>query len=109
MDHILKHASANKEQTITEVYLHVQTTNQEALSFYKNQGFEITGTSENYYKNIDDKDAYVLTKPIHQWLSLSDTANILVNTFNVFNTTPDTTRSMYSHYKKLWIEKRLSW
>ncbi|KAH8549387.1 acyl-CoA N-acyltransferase [Umbelopsis sp. PMI_123] len=66
LDHILEHAATTKEHNITSVYLHVQTTNQEALSFYKNQGFEITGTTTSYYKNIDDKDAHVLSKPIQQ-------------------------------------------
>ncbi|GAB5592717.1 N-alpha-acetyltransferase 50 [Umbelopsis nana] len=64
LEHILEHAASEKERNIKSVYLHVQTTNQEALSFYKNQGFEVTDTTTNYYKNIDDKDAHVLSKSI---------------------------------------------
>jgi hypothetical protein len=44
-----------------------------------------------------------------QWLSLTDTAQILVNSFNVFECTHRASHPMYSHIKKLWIEKRLSY
>lgn len=64
LEHILVHAASQTERKITSMYLHVQTTNQEALSFYKNHGFEVTDTTASYYKNIDDKDAHVLTKSI---------------------------------------------
>jgi N-alpha-acetyltransferase 50 len=54
------------KQNISEIYLHVQTNNEDAISFYKKFGFEITQTIENYYKNITPPDCYVVTKFIGQ-------------------------------------------
>lgn len=54
------------KQNISEIYLHVQTNNEDAISFYKKFGFEITETIQNYYTNITPPDCYVLTKYITQ-------------------------------------------
>ncbi|KAF3447184.1 hypothetical protein FNV43_RR12364 [Rhamnella rubrinervis] len=54
------------KQNISEIYLHVQTNNEDAINFYKKFGFEITETIENYYTNITPPDCYVLTKHISQ-------------------------------------------
>ncbi|XP_062019338.1 uncharacterized protein LOC133735907 [Rosa rugosa] len=54
------------KQNISEIYLHVQTNNDDAISFYKKFGFEITETIQNYYTNITPPDCYVLTKYITQ-------------------------------------------
>ncbi|KAL0401638.1 UNVERIFIED_CONTAM: putative N-acetyltransferase san, partial [Sesamum latifolium] len=48
---------------IGEVYLHVQTNNEDAIKFYKKFGFEIT---ETIYTNITPPDCYVVTKFIAQ-------------------------------------------
>ncbi|KAM3378852.1 N-alpha-acetyltransferase 50 [Capsicum galapagoense] len=40
------------KQNIREICLHVQTSNEDAINFYKNFGFEVTNTIQNYYKNI---------------------------------------------------------
>ncbi|GER32501.1 N-acetyltransferase NAT13 [Striga asiatica] len=54
------------KQSIGEIYLHVQTNNEEAIKFYKKFGFEITETIHNYYTNITPPDCYVVTKFITQ-------------------------------------------
>ncbi|KAM0045839.1 putative transferase transcription regulator GNAT family [Helianthus debilis subsp. tardiflorus] len=54
------------KQSIGEIYLHVQTNNEDAISFYKKFGFEITETIQNYYTNITPPDCYVVTKYIDQ-------------------------------------------
>ncbi|GLT60918.1 hypothetical protein SLA2020_336580 [Shorea laevis] len=63
LNHVLDLSS---KQNMSEVYLHVQTNNQDAINFYKKFGFEITDTIENYYTNITPPDCYVLTKYITQ-------------------------------------------
>ncbi|RRT68961.1 hypothetical protein BHM03_00010833 [Ensete ventricosum] len=52
------------KQNISEVYLHVQTNNDDAIALYKKLGFEIVDTIQNYYMNISPPDCYVLSKSI---------------------------------------------
>ncbi|KAH9619017.1 hypothetical protein KSS87_018290 [Heliosperma pusillum] len=59
LNHVIELCS---KQNISEIYLHVQTNNDEAISFYKKFGFEITDTIKNYYSNITPPDCYVVTK-----------------------------------------------
>ncbi|CAH9075867.1 unnamed protein product [Cuscuta europaea] len=54
------------KQNISEIYLHVQTNNDDAIKFYQNFGFGITETIQNYYTNITPPDCYVVTKFIAQ-------------------------------------------
>jgi ribosomal protein S18 acetylase RimI-like enzyme len=50
---------------VHEIYLNVQTNNDEALTFYKSLGFTIAQTIRNYYKRIDPPDCYVVSKIRH--------------------------------------------
>jgi len=49
---------------VAEVYLHVQTSNADALSFYKRFAFENRGIIRNYYKRIEPPDCFVLALPL---------------------------------------------
>ena len=40
----------------------LQINNEDAINFYKNFGFDIVETKEQYYKRIEPADAYVLEK-----------------------------------------------
>lgn len=54
--------AAEKDTTVAEIYLHVQTNNATAIAFYRRFGFEITDTIPDYYKNIHPRDCYVLKR-----------------------------------------------
>lgn len=62
VEYILEQAELSND--ISKVYLHVQVTNTEALEFYKKNTFELIETQKDYYKNIEPKDAYLLSKTI---------------------------------------------
>ncbi|GES88613.1 N-alpha-acetyltransferase 50 isoform X1 [Rhizophagus clarus] len=65
LTHILQHATLTTQHPkFVEIYLHVQTSNEEALAFYKKYDFEIVATVEGYYKKISPPDAYVLSKKL---------------------------------------------
>ncbi|KAJ8429378.1 hypothetical protein Cgig2_002000 [Carnegiea gigantea] len=59
LNHVLEQCS---KQSISEIYLHVQTNNDDAINFYKKFGFEVTETIQNYYTNITPPDCYVVSK-----------------------------------------------
>lgn len=75
--------NAQRDPTVLEVYLHVQTrydsrqyflkcsdpislmySNEEARQFYISHGFEQTGMIENYYKRIEPPHCFVLHKVV---------------------------------------------
>lgn len=53
---------ADQDGSIEEVYLHVQTSNTDALDFYKRFGFEQREKICNYYKRIDPPDCFVMVR-----------------------------------------------
>lgn len=58
LNHIFENAA--KDPTVSEVYLHVHTTNKEAIDFYLSKGFENVEEIKDYYKHISPPDAYKL-------------------------------------------------
>ena len=44
--------------------LHVQSNNEQALSFYKKNGFEVEEHLQNYYTDLEPSDCYFLAKSI---------------------------------------------
>mmetsp|Transcript_19357 Transcript_19357/g.77086 ORF Transcript_19357/g.77086 Transcript_19357/m.77086 type:complete len:142 (-) Transcript_19357:155-580(-) len=64
LDYLLANAR-DKHPEIAFTYLHVQTSNDAAVAFYRNAGFERLGKIDNYYKRIDPPDCYVLAKLVH--------------------------------------------
>lgn len=53
---------AEKDESIKEVYLHVQISNSDAREFYLRHGFEEVGVIKDYYRNIDPPDCYLFRK-----------------------------------------------
>mmetsp|Transcript_41574 Transcript_41574/g.105325 ORF Transcript_41574/g.105325 Transcript_41574/m.105325 type:complete len:242 (-) Transcript_41574:219-944(-) len=55
-------AAVEFDPNIAEAYLHVQTSNEEALSFYSKHGFTIVDTIRNYYRRLQPPDCHVLAR-----------------------------------------------
>lgn len=55
---------ARKDESISEVYLHVQVGNDEAKQFYLSHGFVEAGVIKDYYKRIEPPDCYILKKSL---------------------------------------------
>jgi len=62
VEHVLNIVA--KDGNYESVFLHVQVNNEGAINFYRNFGFDIVETKQNYYKRIDPADAYVLEKKL---------------------------------------------
>eukprot|EP00761_Pharyngomonas_kirbyi_P010066 gb/GECH01010084.1/.p1 GENE.gb/GECH01010084.1/~~gb/GECH01010084.1/.p1 ORF type:complete len:184 (+),score=16.10 gb/GECH01010084.1/:1-552(+) len=56
--------SVQQEDIIQDVYLHVQTSNQNAIRFYSRLGFSVKETIPRYYPRLQPPDAVVLSKDI---------------------------------------------
>jgi N-alpha-acetyltransferase 50 len=48
--------------TLSEVYLHVQINNDDAIEFYNKFGFSKSGSIENYYKRITPASCFIVSK-----------------------------------------------
>ena len=55
---------AKKDPEIKKIYLHVQISNEKAIRFYKNVGFEVVEKLENYYQDIDPPHCFYLRKTL---------------------------------------------
>lgn len=64
IEHIMENARRATNPMITSLYLHVQTVNEQAIRFYTRNGFRIQAVVHDYYKLIENRDAYILTRPV---------------------------------------------
>ena len=68
LDHVLSVAQnqtrTTPAQPVKSIYLHVQTTNQEAIDWYGKRGFLIESKVEGYYRYIENGDAYILVRKL---------------------------------------------
>ena len=62
LNHIMQ--NAQKDPSVTEVYLHVQTSNDHARDFYLSHGFENVDVATNYYTRVEPPDAFILRKAV---------------------------------------------
>ncbi|KAI0699265.1 acyl-CoA N-acyltransferase [Cytidiella melzeri] len=62
--HIIEAAASRSKPHIKAVYLHVQTSNDGAKTFYERHGFKEVALAENYYKKITPHDAWILEKEV---------------------------------------------
>lgn len=60
LTHILKEAA--KDANIEAIFLHVQTSNDEAKGFYLAHGFIEESVIENYYTRVEPTSAFLLKK-----------------------------------------------
>ncbi|KAJ9049987.1 N-acetyltransferase 5 [Entomophthora muscae] len=60
--HVLEQCKA--DDSLVKIYLHVQTSNEDALKFYANYGFEQKEVVPSYYKNIQPADAILLERKL---------------------------------------------
>ncbi|KAI9226868.1 MAG: N-alpha-acetyltransferase 50, NatE catalytic subunit [Piptocephalis tieghemiana] len=63
LEHVLKHVSP-KYPSLSQVFLHVQEGNEEALEFYKSHGFIDFGLEKDYYLNVSPSNAHILAKSL---------------------------------------------
>jgi N-alpha-acetyltransferase 50 len=63
LTYVLENALASPAAAdVTEIYLHVQVNNDEALSFYEHFGFSIKERIPNYYRRIEPADCFYVHK-----------------------------------------------
>ncbi|GAA5811134.1 hypothetical protein MFLAVUS_004563 [Mucor flavus] len=64
IENIMENARRATNPIVTSLYLHVQTANEQAIRFYTRNGFRIQAVVYDYYKLIENRDAYILTRPV---------------------------------------------
>jgi hypothetical protein len=80
LEYATKKAEADPE--IAEIYLHVQTNNDNAIAFYLKHGFEQSHIIKDYYKKIDPADCYLFRKVIKPNLYIAPTGTENDNSSN---------------------------
>ncbi|KAJ4460878.1 putative acetyltransferase; GNAT family protein [Paratrimastix pyriformis] len=55
---------AAADESLTEMYLNVQTSNECAMAFYSQFGFEKDAEIRNYYRRLEPNSCFVLTKDL---------------------------------------------
>ena len=50
---------------VSRMVLHVQSNNEQALSFYKKNDFIVESHLENYYTDLEPSDCYFLVKSLN--------------------------------------------
>ena len=50
---------------VSRMVLHVQSNNEQALAFYKKNGFDVESHLENYYTDLEPSDCYFLVREIN--------------------------------------------
>ena len=51
-----------KDRGVKKMYLHVQSSNESALAFYKKHGFTVKEELRDYYTDIDPPHCFVLER-----------------------------------------------
>ena len=51
---------------VTRMVLHVQSNNQQALEFYKKNGFTVEEHLQDYYTDLEPSDCYFLSKTVEK-------------------------------------------
>merc|ERR1711920_696147 len=55
-----------EDHNLEEIYLHVQTSNEAAIAFYKTFDFEVAEEIKNYYGGLEPPDCYVLRRKLNR-------------------------------------------
>ena len=61
LEYVLDQASKYHHE-VKSIYLHVETSNEDAVTFYKKFGFEIVETIDDYYTRVEPRSAYKLER-----------------------------------------------
>jgi N-alpha-acetyltransferase 50 len=61
---ILDAAAASSKPKIDYIYLHVHSSNHDAIRFYEKNGFEKKDLVTDYYKRLQPRDAWILYRAI---------------------------------------------
>jgi ribosomal protein S18 acetylase RimI-like enzyme len=81
---------AQEDSEIAEVYLHVQTNNEQAKQFYLRHGFDQMEIIKDYYKKIEPADCFLFRKVLRPSLIPSSTEGEATNKTTTSHNSVDT-------------------